>query len=614
MDYNAINIFIDEAFTNNNIATYVHIQHIIDFYNKHVLISSGLSFTLEQLKTLSNKILNIKLECKELYILFELVYSGLIIHCGKIEDRTTFYNYYAQWIWSRWILYKLNNNLELTIEDKDLLSKPSEIINNMNDSMKQLYETRFLFIQLWNITVDDILNSRFQFEKAVINLVNDKLDMNELLQPYKSLPFWYTNPAFGLTYHSSNNSTYFGLLAKFYSSLLQNYYQNVPLNIKISKIKSNKIKVGFLGRIFNNHAIGRITMGLIEQFKNFNDIDIYIYTLPFNYDNDKFAKRILNAATIYKPILNKEFIDVITDIRNDTLDVLIIPDPITDIYTYIIGLYRLAPIQLTTWGHPDTSGSPNIDYYITSEIFEKNSDNIYFEKPILMKSLSFYYYNLLNTHNFDPIEMFKNIPRQDLLKGLNVNIPSDAHIYGILSTMYKIHPSFDCIINALLHYDNKAYIFFIRGVHEELFQRVVQRLNVTINNENLNRIVIVPYQIEPYSYEKYILSCDVILDTFPFGGCISTFDAFSCNKCVITLPGNKLYGRFTQGLYKKMGFEDLIVKDENSYAELALKIATYPPIKRSFENKIATNKYKLYEDKESINEWYEFIKLKVNNI
>ena len=312
--------------------------------------------------------------------------------------------------------------------------------------------------------------------------------------------------------------------------------------------------------------------------------------------------------------MTKDFIDVITDIRNDTLDVLIIPDPLTDIYTYCIGLYRIAPIQITTWGHPDTSGSPNIDYYITSELFEKNIDNIYYEKPILMKSLSFYYYDLLNTYNFNPVEMFKNIPRQDLLKDLNINIPTDAHVYGVLSTMYKVHPSFDCIINALLHYDKKAYIFFIRGVHEELFQRVVQRLNMIINNENLNRIVIVPYQTQPYSYEKIILSCDVILDTFPFGGCITSFDAFSCNKCVITLPGNKLYGRFTQGLYKKMGFTDLIAKDEDSYAELAHNIATYPPIRRSFENKIAINKHKIYEDKESIIEWYNFIKTKCLNI
>lgn len=614
MDYNAINTYIDEVFNSNNIPTYVDINHIIDFYNTYIFQSLGLSFSLQQLKDLSIKILNIKADYKELYILFELVFSGLIIHCGRLDDRDSFNNYYAQWVWSRWILYKLNNNLQFTIEEKELFTKPNEIINNMNDMMKQLYNTRFLFIQLWNMNINDILNSRSQFEKAVIDLVNNKVDANGLLQPYKSLPFWYTNPAFGLTYHASNNSTYFGLLGKFYSSLLQNYYPNVPLNINISKTTSNKIKVGFLGRIFNNHAIGRISMGLIEQFKNFNDIEIYVYSLPFNYDNDRFAKRILNAATIYKPILTKDFIDVITDIRNDTLDILIIPDPLTDIYTYCIGLYRIAPIQITTWGHPDTSGSPNIDYYITSEFFEKNIDNIYYEKPILMKSLSFYYYDLLNTYNFNPVEMFKNIPRQDLLKDLNINIPNDAHVYGILSTMYKVHPSFDCIINALLHYDKKAYIFFIRGVHEELFQRVVQRLNMIINNENLNRIVIVPYQTQPYSYEKVILSCDVILDTFPFGGCITSFDAFSCNKCVITLPGNKLYGRFTQGLYKKMGFTDLIAKDEDSYAELAHNIATYPPIRRSFENKIAINKHKIYEDKESIIEWYNFIKTKCLNI
>jgi predicted O-linked N-acetylglucosamine transferase (SPINDLY family) len=120
----------------------------------------------------------------------------------------------------------------------------------------------------------------------------------------------------------------------------------------------------------------------------------------------------------------------------------------------------------------------------------------------------------------------------------------------------------------------------------------------------------IPYQIEPYSYERLILSCDIILDTFPFGGCISTFDAFSCNKCVITLPGNKLYGRFTQGLYTIMGngLEELIAKDEIDYIKLAMKIATYPPLRRSFENKIATTKNKIYESKQAVQEWYEFLK------
>jgi predicted O-linked N-acetylglucosamine transferase (SPINDLY family) len=113
-----------------------------------------------------------------------------------------------------------------------------------------------------------------------------------------------------------------------------------------------------------------------------------------------------------------------------------------------------------------------------------------------------------------------------------------------------------------------------------------------------------------YSYEKLLLSFDVILDTFPFGGFISAFDAISCNKCIVTLPGNKLYGRVTQGLYKHMNAgleESLIAKDENNYVELALKIAKYPPFRRKLEKLIGENKYKLYENRESIEEWYNLI-------
>jgi predicted O-linked N-acetylglucosamine transferase (SPINDLY family) len=618
MDFNAINTFLEEAFFSENIPTYVDINHIIDFYKRTIIVSKSLPFSLIELKTLSANIFKIQNDCKELYILYELVFSGLIIHCGRIDDREEFDNYFAQWVWSRYLLNKLETNNTISIDEKKLLYRPSEIKIQiaMSNNMNQLYLTRYLFVQLWNFTVSDIIQIRSNFEKAIIELTlnESQLVNNQLFAPYETLPFWCTQPAFGLTYHNSNNSTLLGLLGKFYKILFQLRYKNISCNLELSQKQklTNTLKIGFIARTFNNHSVGRITMGLIEKLNEYEDIETYIYTVPFTKDirtsSDQFAKRIYNASKNYKAILASDLINVITQIRDDKLDAIIIPDSFMDIYTYCIGIYRLAPVQITTWGHPDTSGSPNIDYYITSKLFEKSIDNIYYEKPIFMNSLSFYYYDLENTYGFNPIEMFKTTTRSEHLIDLNLNIPTDAHIYGITSTMFKIHPSFDCIINSILHYDKKAHIIFIQGVHEELFKRVIQRLNITIMNENLNRIIIVPYQTQPYAYEKLLLSCDVILDTFPFGGCISTFDAFSCNKCVVTLPGNKQYGRFTQGLYQHMGFNDLIVKDEDSYVELALKIATYPAIRRSLEKKIADNKYKLYENKEVIDEWYTFLK------
>jgi predicted O-linked N-acetylglucosamine transferase (SPINDLY family) len=623
MDYNAINTFVDSAFFSANSPTPADVNHIIEFYKSTIFVPNEISIDASILRQITSKILQIKSDYNEIYELYELALAGLIIHRGKIDERTIFNDYYLQWIWSRYLLTLVRNNqpIEQIQKQRELLSNPSAILQllkaSSDDGLKALYEMRHLFVLIWNMNQDEIITKRSNFEKALLFLTTNQVwKTSALLLPIDSLPFFYTQAAMGLTYHNANNSTYFALLGQFYKILLELRHPNIPINLTLSPPRMNNnnrpLKLGFISRTLFNHSVCRIAMGLIEQLYQRPDIDIYIYSLNYNNPADNYANRIRAASTYYKIISPSDYTDAVTQIRNDNLDALIVLDPVLDIYSYCAAIYRLAPVQITTWGHPETSGSPNNDYYVTSAQFEKNIDNIYFEKPFLMNSLSFYYYDLMNTYNFDPIVMFKDTSRQQLCREIGLDVPEDAHIYGITATMFKIHPSFDWVLNAILHNDQKAYIVFIRGVNEELFQRVIQRLNQTIPGQYCNRIRIISYQTEPYSYEKFMLACDVLLDTFPFGGLISTYDAFSCNKCLITLPGNKAYGRFTQGLYKRMGFEDLIATTEENYVELAMKIATYPPLRRHFEKRIADNKHKLYQDEEAVNEWYNFLKNECN--
>ena len=64
-------------------------------------------------------------------------------------------------------------------------------------------------------------------------------------------------------------------------------------------------------------------------------------------------------------------------------------------YSYLYAHMRLAPIQITTWGHSETSGISTIDYYISSTYFETNeSSSLYSETVLPLSSLSTYYYNL----------------------------------------------------------------------------------------------------------------------------------------------------------------------------------------------------------------------------
>src|SRR6266481_4504612 len=49
---------------------------------------------------------------------------------------------------------------------------------------------------------------------------------------------------------------------------------------------------------------------------------------------------------------------------------------------------RLAPVQINTWGHPETSGLPTLDYYVSAECFEPaGAQDHYSEKLVLLPNL-----------------------------------------------------------------------------------------------------------------------------------------------------------------------------------------------------------------------------------
>ena len=97
----------------------------------------------------------------------------------------------------------------------------------------------------------------------------------------------------------------------------------------------------------------------------------------------------------------------------------------------------------------------------------------------------------------------------------------------------------------------------------------------------------------------------VCLDPFPFGGCNTSYDAFDYNIPVITLPSTYLHGRFTLGLYKKMGLEDCecIVKNIDEYSQIASQIVINARLRHKINRNIEMWKYLIFQEQASIDEW-----------
>ena len=75
-------------------------------------------------------------------------------------------------------------------------------------------------------------------------------------------------------------------------------------------------------------------------------------------------------------------------IRKERLDVLLYPDIGMSPYTYMLAMLRLAPVQVTSWGHPNTTGLETIDYFLSCELIEPtNAQSKYTEQLIKLTKL-----------------------------------------------------------------------------------------------------------------------------------------------------------------------------------------------------------------------------------
>ncbi len=77
---------------------------------------------------------------------------------------------------------------------------------------------------------------------------------------------------------------------------------------------------------------------------------------------------------------NEEFLAALTD---DQPDVIYYPEIGMDPVTLFLAARRLAPLQIAGWGHPITTGLPEIDLFMSGELLEsEGADNHYRERLI----------------------------------------------------------------------------------------------------------------------------------------------------------------------------------------------------------------------------------------
>ena len=267
--------------------------------------------------------------------------------------------------------------------------------------------------------------------------------------------------------------------------------------------------------------------------------------------------------------LSTNFNECCNYLQKQEYDMIIYPEIGLSPYIYFLALCRLAPIQASLIGHPDTSGSPNIDYYFSSKLFQSaDIDNHFTEKLQHIPGMPIYY-------EF-PKEIGQRFKTRQRL-GLSEN----KKIYFCPMLLFKVHPFFDEVIESILKQDKDAEIILVCFNYIENVLR--NRWKKRFGPKLLKRIKF-HLAFSKKDYFSVLHRSDVIFETFPFGGGNTVLQSMAVGTPIITLPGPFLRSRFGLGFYNAIGIKDFIANSVDDYIKKSIETAHSPQKKQWFKD------------------------------
>jgi predicted O-linked N-acetylglucosamine transferase (SPINDLY family) len=273
----------------------------------------------------------------------------------------------------------------------------------------------------------------------------------------------------------------------------------------------------------------------------------------------------------------------------DRLHVLIYPDIGMSPEPAELAALRLAPLQCGYIGHPQTSGYPTMDHFLSGELIEPpDGDMHYTEKLVRLPQVGFHY---------EPLSLPPaTVTRAEL--GLRPN----AIAYWCAQSLFKYLPQHDAVFPRIAKEAGDCQFVFIRHFGREvteLFQRRLQRAFATAGLKADDHCVFLP-SMSTDRFAAASAQCDAMLDSIGWSGGNTTLEALAQDLPVITCEGALMRGRVSAGMLRMMGMPETVAATIDDFVALAIRIGRDRSWRAETKARVAADKHRLYRDRTCI--------------
>lgn len=405
---------------------------------------------------------------------------------------------------------------------------------------------------------------------------------------------------FSLAYHNKNDrfllERYINLMRRLASPLLERLRQERDPQSDIRKPeKSDKIRIGFLSQYFSKHSNTLAFEGLIQHLDR-SIFEVYLIH-TFNSKKDDWRDR-LDSISDSSILLTKDLEGINNTLCSLNLDILFFTDIGMNAYDFLFPLLEAAPIQLTGWGIPHTSGITEVDYYISCDKLEPpDADDLYTETLVKLPG------GIPCCFISDTLE-YTNLPREYFI------LPPSATLIGCLQSFHKLHPDFDFILEDIAIRNPDVGFVFVEDASASRTKLFLERLS----------------RNAPTAYERYITlalmnraeyhalcACmDILLDPIYYGSGITFFEASFVGTPIVTLEGDYLRSRVVACGYREMDIEDKpIASTKEEYVEIATSLVNNRDRRISIRESILKNNHRVFNRVDYVRSFEKFCLLTV---
>ena len=291
-------------------------------------------------------------------------------------------------------------------------------------------------------------------------------------------------------------------------------------------------------------------------------------TIISNYDKNKFEIILVisnpkedHCTEDFKNLVDKTInisklnnIDAINKVRNLKLDILI--DLMGYTSTQRIELFknRMAFKQIIWMGYCNTTGLDNMDYLISDpNLIYPSEEKFYSEKVIYLPKI-------WNTHCGFDFDRKENSPPF---------IKNKYFTFGSFNNFDKINPEVISIWSKILKKINNSKLI-LKTSSKRLATKRLQELFK--KNDVLDSIKFLAREEEFKNHLNNYNLIDIALDTFPYNGVTTSFEAIWMGVPVLTMAGYNFNSRCGESINKNLNMEQLIAKDEDDYVQKVVNL------------------------------------------